>query len=120
MNFYLVYTESANYAGAGEWFITKAADIDEAEMKVSGAAEEYWMEQDQDQYLDEYGDEDGVDYSTIQRIYEFSAESLKYQGEENWVNILSHPSLGNSVNCVGCNAEDVVSAAKQIQLELGI
>lgn len=74
---YVVYFESANYCGAGEYVLVWATDEDDALSNFDLAiyAEDFYREQDQEQYNEEAGiDEDdeqcwdeGVQWANIVR-----------------------------------------------------
>lgn len=57
---YVVYFESANYAGYGEWVLVWAHDEDEARdnSDMLDYAENFYYEQDADEYLEDNEDED--------------------------------------------------------------
>lgn len=128
MRFYLVYTESSQFASEGQWFITKAENADEAEMLIEPTANEYWYEMDRDEFekcpdeeFDE--DEDKVEAfeesaCSILRCFVLTAESLKKHGREYWADILSEPDMGNNINLVGCTEAEVIKAAEKVQLDL--
>lgn len=128
MEFYLVYTESSQFAGGGQWFITKAESVEDAKMIVEPVANEYWYEMDRDEFEkcmdEEFGeDEDSRDAfeesaCTILDCYAFTAESLKNQGEECWADYLSKPGLGGSVELHECTEVEVMKAAEKVQLDL--
>jgi hypothetical protein len=77
---YIVYCESANYAGYGQHFVVEAESETEAEMLVEPAAEDYFREQDEDQLVEEGLDLDGMSYSTIETVEVFNEQhdSWKY------------------------------------------
>lgn len=125
MKFFLGYAESANYAGYGEWYVAKAEDIDEAHSMVSEAAEEYYYEQDNDQILSEADDfgfdpDEGFEgpYASVMRVFELSVQDLKEYDKPSSLQLLSKPGLGNSFKCLGCEEDEVIEAAKKIQLEM--
>lgn len=64
---YVVYFESANYCGAGEYCIVQAETVEEATVLASAYAEEYYYEEDELQYVEDNGESDlvGVTWSTI-------------------------------------------------------
>jgi len=53
---YVVYFESANYCGYGEYCLVWATDPDDARDAASEWAEDFYREQDEEQFLDENGD----------------------------------------------------------------
>lgn len=126
MEFYLVYTESSQFAGGGQWFITKAENADYAKLIVEPVANEYWYEMDRDEFekcQEEEFDEDEAEAfeesaCSILDCYAFTAKSLKEHGEEAWADYLSKPGLGNSVDLVECTEAEVIKAAEKVQLEL--
>ena len=69
---YLVYAESANYAGYGQYFVVEAEDEQEAEVLAADAIEEFFYDQD-DEQLQEEGEEPEF-YGSVGRIEEFSTE----------------------------------------------
>jgi hypothetical protein len=77
---YIIYAESANYAGYGQYFVVEADDEVEAEDRVLDACEDYFREQDESQLEEEEHDLDGMMYSSIQTIEPFDAahDSWKY------------------------------------------
>lgn len=126
MEFYLVYTESSQFAGGGQWFITKAESVEDAQMIVEPVANEFWYESDRDEFekcSDEEFDEDEAEAfeesaCTILDCYAFTAESLKAHGEEDWADHLSKPGLGSSVDLIGCTEAEVIKTAEKVQLDL--
>lgn len=79
---YVVYFESANYAGYGEHCMVWAADEDDAMSndKLYEYAEDFYRDQDESQYLEEYGEDDGVIWASI-----LSAEPLAGSEFEEFV-----------------------------------
>lgn len=78
---YLIYAESANYAGYGLHFVVEAPNADAAHEIASPAVSDYFYEQDYDQLLEEYGeDADDMFYGSILSTEVFSPEheSWKY------------------------------------------
>lgn len=67
MDKYVVYYESAHYAGAGEYFEVEAGSESAAIEITSLWAEDYFYEQDYDYLVEDYGaDADAMSpYSTI-------------------------------------------------------
>lgn len=82
MELYVVYFESANYCGYGEHCLVWADSEENAMYNdfVLQYAEEFYMEQDQEQYLEEHGDDDQVTWASI-----MSAEPLKGSEHEKYV-----------------------------------
>lgn len=64
---YVVYFESANYCGAGEYCIVRAETVEEATVLASAYAEDYYYEEDGLQYVEDNGESDlvGVTWATI-------------------------------------------------------
>lgn len=60
MSIYILYFESANYCGYGHHAIVRADDHEAAAAKAWPYMDEYFREQDQDQYIEENGEDDGV------------------------------------------------------------
>ena len=125
MKFFLGYAESANYAGAGEWYVAKAEDIQTAEALISEAAESYYYEEDNDQIMDEAEDfgfdpEEGFvgPYASVTRVFKMSIEDMRLHGELESLEFLAMEGLGNSFECVGCDEHEVIDAARKLQLEL--
>lgn len=77
---YIVYAESANYAGYGQHFVVEADNESEAEELVLDATEDYFREQDESQLEEEGHDMDGMMFATVQTVEEFNPEhdSWKY------------------------------------------
>ena len=125
MKFFLGYAESANYAGAGEWYVTKAEDINTAEDLICEAAESFYYEQDNDQIMDE-AEEHGFDpdegfegpYASVGRVFEMSIKAMREYGELDSLQWLSEEGLGNSFTCKACSEAEVIAEAKKLQLEL--
>jgi hypothetical protein len=69
---YIVYCESANYAGYGQYFVVEAQSKAEAGFLVEPVAEDYFREQDEDQLVEEALDLDGMSYSTIETVEVFN------------------------------------------------
>ena len=67
---YLIYAESANYAGYGQHFVVEAADEDEARSAAEDAINEYFYEQDGEQLEEEDVDCEGF-YGSICSCEEF-------------------------------------------------
>ncbi len=123
MNFYLGYYESANFAGAGEWYVVKADNIEDARDLAGAEADTFFYEQDSDEFTfededgNEYHDEDGP-YAAEQCFFEFNIEELTSHGELNFLDFLSEPGLGNSVEPINCDEAEVVAYAQKLKLEL--
>jgi hypothetical protein len=77
---YIVYCESANYAGYGQHFVVEANYVAHAEELVLDVAEEYFREQDEAQLEEEGHDLDGMMYASIMTCEEFNEahDSWKY------------------------------------------
>jgi len=69
---YIIYAESANYAGYGQHFVVEADDETQAEELALDAIEDYFREQDESQ-LEEEHDLDGMMYSNIMITEPFDA-----------------------------------------------
>lgn len=83
MQQYVVYFESANYAGYGEHVLVWANSEEEAMSNdaLIEYAEEFYREQDEAQYIEENGEDvDGVQWASI-----MSAEKLKGSRFEEFV-----------------------------------
>lgn len=67
---YVVYFESANYCGAGEYCIVRAETVEEATVLASAYAEDYYYEEDGLQYVEDNGESNlvGVIWATIVSI----------------------------------------------------
>lgn len=80
---YVVYFESANYCGAGEYVLVWATDEDDAMSNdaLIEYAEDYYRDQDYEQYMEENDGEepDGVGWANIQ-----SAELLSESEHEEY------------------------------------
>ena len=68
---FIVYAESANYAGYGQRFVVEASNTFEAEDLAQIAANDYFLEQDRDQLEEEGVDLDDVLFSTIETVEKF-------------------------------------------------
>lgn len=77
---YIVYCESANYAGYGQHFVVLADSEAQAEDLAYDAAEDYFREQDEDQLVEEGLDLNGMAYSNTQTVEVFNEQhdSWKY------------------------------------------
>ena len=115
MKLFLVYTESANCAGGGEWFATFASCSDEAELLVEDRANEYWQEQDSDDF-DEDSDVEGP-FANLLDVVELSKERIDDE-DRDWLKILVKSDLGHSAQVVGTSAKEVNEYVKKLQLEL--
>jgi hypothetical protein len=79
---YLVYAESANYAGYGQHFVVEAPNAGEVEALVSDDIEDYFYEQDSDQLKEELAEEEweAIDtYGSIERVEEFGPEHEQWK-----------------------------------------
>lgn len=74
MKLWIIYFESANYCGYGEHCLVLAEDEDEARELSVDYAEQHYREEDEEQYIDEYGEDDGVIWSSIISCEEFTPE----------------------------------------------
>jgi hypothetical protein len=75
---WVVYFESANYCGAGEYCLVWATTEDDANEAATCYAENYFYEQDIDQYLEENdGEGDGVMYASLIQAYELSSDEAE-------------------------------------------
>ena len=84
---YLVYWESANYAGYGEHWVVEAENEDEAQEITGERAEDFFYEQDSEQYLEENGEDDGVMWASS-----FSIKSWNELDEtvRDWIRARNH------------------------------
>lgn len=78
---WVVYFESANYCGYGEHCLVWATSEKDAKYAASSYAEEQCMQQDSDQYKEEYGDNEddedclqGVLWANVQTAFALSSE----------------------------------------------
>lgn len=71
---WVVYFESANYAGYGEYCVVWASDEIDAGDKASEYAEEFYREQDSDQLEEEGHDLDGMTYAAIIKVYPLASD----------------------------------------------
>jgi len=75
---WLIYFESANYAGAGEHCVAMADSEEDAHEMSHDHREDFYCDQDYDQFVDENGGDDDVgSWSTIVYCREFD-ESNEY------------------------------------------
>ncbi len=90
---YVVYFESANYAGYGEHALVWASSVEEAlaDEQLAQHAEEFYYEQDGDQYLEEHGDDDGV-------VWAYIGSALPLKGSEFEQYVAKQPQLYPVVN----------------------
>ena len=84
MNKYVVYCESENYAGCGEYFTVTAKDEDEAAYLAGMWAEVYYYEQEYEQLVEDYGTDyaDDVCYATVVEVT--LAKDTNDQQPEEW------------------------------------
>lgn len=77
---YIVYCESANYAGYGQHFVVEAENEADAEELALDVCEDYFREQDESQLEEEEHDLDGMMYSSITTTEPFDEahDSWKY------------------------------------------
>lgn len=75
---YLVYFESANYAGYGEHRIVWAEDEDGAHDQALTLAEEYYYDEDADQILLDFGDDFEEPYGNVVSV------DVYYPGHDSW------------------------------------
>jgi hypothetical protein len=73
---YLIYAESANYAGYGQHFVVEAEAEEEAKELAEAEIEDYFYQQDQDQLEEE--DVEVHTYGSIVRVEEFGP------GHDEW------------------------------------
>lgn len=71
---WLVYFESANYAGYGEHRLVEAETEDQARDIIEPIAEDFYMEEDRYQLEDEDYDIDNCNYACIKSVEEFTPE----------------------------------------------
>ena len=78
---WVVYFESANYCGYGEYCLVWAADEDDAQDAAGEWAEDSYREQDEQQFKEENGDDeddesctDGVMWATIMKCYPLASD----------------------------------------------
>lgn len=71
---YVVYFESANYAGYGEHCLVWAEDEDEARDEATSYAEDFYYQQDQDQLEEDYEDMEtnSEPYASIEKVSKLS------------------------------------------------
>lgn len=80
---WLVYFESANYAGYGSNVVVEASSAEAAEEAAQAYADAHYYEEDREQYIEENGegsDEDDVMWASIVRVEKFdeSHDEWKY------------------------------------------
>ena len=83
---YVIEFESANYCGAHETCMVWAESILDAELKFaeSGWGEQYFQDQDQEQYFEENGYEEGVIWSYTKRAVKLAgSEYEEYANKES-------------------------------------
>lgn len=76
---YLIYCESSHYCGYGQHFVAEAESAFEAEVLVQSAAEDYFMQQDYDQLVEDGEDPDSTIFSTFISTEEFGPEHNDWQ-----------------------------------------
>lgn len=76
---YILYYESANYCGYGQHAVVRANNETEAELLADGPMEDYFYEQDQDQYLEDYGDDEGVTWANMRSCEELTPEHASWK-----------------------------------------
>lgn len=86
---FLVYAESANYVGYGEYFVVEAANSEDASDLVKPGAESYFYEQDYDQLLEDFGVDgaNDMEYSSIVSVEEFNTEHPDWVYREEFSHI---------------------------------
>lgn len=86
---FLVYAESANYCGYGEYYVVNATNHEDAEEQVKPEAESYFHEQDYDDLLDDFGADgaDDMEYSNIVRVEEFNESHPDWAYKEEFNHI---------------------------------
>jgi hypothetical protein len=84
MKLWIVYFESANYCGYGEYCVVQAETEDEARNIAAHYAEEFYYEQDGDQYMEEHGcDADcWADIKTVE-LFDGNHDCWKYYTDPN-------------------------------------
>ena len=92
---YVIEFESANYAGGSETCMVWATSAENAreEFDQSNWGEEFYCEQDQEQYLEENGDDEGVVWSSF-----VAATKLAGSEYEEFANDSSQSSFYQIVN----------------------
>ena len=71
---WLVYFESANYAGYGEHRLVEAETEDQARDIIEPIAEEYYWDEDHEQLEDDGYDLDNCIFATITSVEEFTPD----------------------------------------------
>lgn len=77
MKLWIVYFESANYCGYGEYCVVRADDSTNAEIIAESYAEDNYCEEDSDQWYDENG-HDPDRWAEIKKVELFD------EGHECW------------------------------------
>lgn len=75
---YIVYAESAHYAGYGQHWVVEAEDESEAEDLVQPEADDYFFDQDSEQLVDDGLDEEGI-FASIIRVEKFGPEHESWE-----------------------------------------
>jgi hypothetical protein len=102
MNLFILYFESANYCGYGHHAVVRALDEQEAWDKAVPFMEEYFQEQDQDQYIEENGDDEGVVWSNM-----ISCEPLD-KNHEDWKFVVK-PDQASFYEFIGVTQEELLN-----------
>jgi hypothetical protein len=71
---WIIYFESANYCGYGEYCIVNAETEDEARNIAEPYAESHYYDEDSDQYYQDYEGEEAECWASIMRVEEFGPE----------------------------------------------
>lgn len=100
MQIYLVYFESANYAGYGHRCVVKAQSEDEAEYLAKGHAEDVYYDEDSDQWYDE-NEDDPCEWAAILTVEEFGPE------HDTWQYFMDKTQREHFYPCIGFEFGDI-------------
>jgi len=100
MQLYLIYFESANYAGYGHHCVVKAWSEDEAEDLAQEYMEDTYYEEDSDQWYDE-NSESPCNWAEVRTIEEFGPE------HDTWEYFMDEKQREHFYPCIGFEFEDL-------------
>lgn len=102
MKLFILYFESANYCGYGYHAVVRAHNPEDAYDKASPFMEDYFMEQDQDQLIEDAGDPDDAVWSNM-----ISCEVLD-KNHEDWQYVID-PGQESFYEFIGVKQSELIN-----------
>lgn len=97
---YILYYESANYAGYGEHAIVQADSEEEAQELCEGPMNDWFYEQDGDQYQEDYGDDCDGGWASMIRCEELTKD---HESAE----FVTNPNQESIYHCINIDFKDI-------------